>query len=245
MATETVTLNIGKHEVVFYPNSHQYKVNKENIPSVSRISWQFDKSWALMMWAESLVKEACEANIWRKLDADLAYTISSSFRKEKDAAADIGTQVHKAIEEYLVDGKPLQSDNMKVQNGIIWFLKWYKKDTMKFIHNEIILYSDTHKYIWTCDAIMDMDGKRYVVDFKTSKQAYLDHYVQACGYAIAYEEMEGKSIDGIIILSFNKEDWSFKQYICEDLDVYKETFLTLRKIYDVNKLFNKQLKWKN
>ena len=47
-----------------------------------------------------------------------------------------------------------------------------------------------------------MDGKKILIDWKTSKRVYDNYFLQASAYLHAYEEMTGDFLDGARIISF-------------------------------------------
>lgn len=153
-------------------------------------------------------------------------------RKKKESAGDIGKIVHKLAEDFANDNLGLQleegstfntrslpnSEHLKSELGteattkeimvvtmFTHFLSWALKNKVKFISAERKLYSKTHWIAGTVDAIVEIDGKRYVMDIKTYSGIYdRTPFLQMAGYALMLEEL-GEKIDGTIIVRLGKD----------------------------------------
>jgi hypothetical protein len=118
----------------------------------------------------------------------------------KETAAVSGTDMHKALENYIVEcmdngGEPLQFDKYE-HEAVEIFAGWAAQNVEEFLWSEGHCYSER---LWTggicdCGAIL-----RYkvgsgpsrsvaIIDFKSSKEAYWDQFIQAGGYALAIGE---------------------------------------------------------
>jgi len=75
------------------------------------------------------------------------------------------------------------------------------------------------------DAEAVIKRKLCVIDFKTSKAFYPEHYIQTCGYLIASEEESGKKYDKAIVIRFGKENGEFEFQEITDIERYKKGFL--------------------
>jgi hypothetical protein len=67
------------------------------------------------------------------------------------------------------------------------------------------VYSQSHGFAGLIDAVADVNGKRMLIDYKTSKGVYTEMRYQIAGYRIAFEEEHGDQFDGGVILHFDKE----------------------------------------
>ena len=95
----------------------------------------------------------------------------------------------------------------QIQIGCIGFIGWLKKEKVKILSAEQIVYSRKTKAIGTYDAITQIDKKRYLTDWKTAKSVYSSHIYQSANYFKSYEEEHPKDkLDGTIIVSIAKED---------------------------------------
>jgi hypothetical protein len=98
-------------------------------------------------------------------------------------------------------------DEQRVANAVSGFLDWKAKHNVEFLISERFVYSKKHGYVGILDIVAIVDGKRYLVDIKTSNNIYMLEYgMQTSAYLKAYEEETGEKLDGIIIVKFAKED---------------------------------------
>ena len=108
--------------------------------------------------------------------------------EQVDDAADLGTNIHKAIEEYLdeeVVTGPMQPYVYGVQ-------KWAKENGVEFLKHELRLVNKSHGYAGTTDAIIQCPKGTGILDFKSRKsipgkpmEAYEDQVIQIAAYDIA------------------------------------------------------------
>jgi hypothetical protein len=90
--------------------------------------------------------------------------------QQRDKAAARGTEVH-AIAEAMSRG-----ENPEVPEELQGYVDAAKKfreeyPDMKFIYTEATVYNPDARTMGTTDAIVELDGKRYVLDYKTNKNA--------------------------------------------------------------------------
>lgn len=138
------------------------------------------------------------------------------------ASADVGIDMHALMERYVKacltrnDGTPI---NGKTEDPKLkLFVEWATKHVKRFLWSEVNCYS---KELWLggisdC-GFEDNDGKLAILDFKSSKEAYLSQFWQCIGYAIQLEENGGflptgekvltlaRPIDYVAVLPFGME----------------------------------------
>jgi len=128
-------------------------------------------------------------------------------------AADEGTQVHDAIERYLmgekiewIDGNGYSKYSLEVWKMILKFHEFWSTYKPTLIESEIHLFSDIYNYAGTCDLVVELDGKRWLLDIKTSNSLHTSHNLQLAAYAQAWNELYEEKIDhiGIIWLKSSK-----------------------------------------
>lgn len=213
--TETIKQSLykGKVEIVFYPNSHQYKKGGKNICSVTSALGMVDKSQALIKWAVGLAENYLldyleTGNRIDRKTIDLACQ-QHSIRKQE--AADIGTLIHDWAEQYALGKNPDMPSDEKVLNGVLAFLKWVDENEIKFLETERIIYSVEHNYVGIMDLVFT-SGKEnheivHVGDYKSSNGIYNTMLYQVAAYQAAYaEEFPEKKLGNAFILRFAKED---------------------------------------
>lgn len=240
MATEKTkcVLYNGEISIDFYPNSHQYKLNGVRLDSVTSITGLIDKSRALMKWAEDLARayfQTLEANGQDITTSDWEHAISLH-RQRRDEGADTGKAVHKWIEEWIsltpAKRKKMEMpEDEQVLNGVIAFLDWVKKEDVKFVQSERLVYSRQHGYVGTMDNAYTKgkDKTLYFGDFKTSNYIGVEAILQLVGYTIAYCEEMCIEPKQLAIQHFSKKTGEFKVYSYEFSDELRDGFLALVK----------------
>jgi hypothetical protein len=217
--TKTAELYNGEIIIDFFETKHQYKKRGEKkcITSVTAATGMINKP-LLIPWAVKLTK----VYLIEKLENSEAVTVADveeaakQHRIKKDTAAEKGTQVHNWAEQYInfklgkEKKKPEMPKDESVLNGVLAFLDWEKEHKVKFLASEKLVYSKKHDYVGLMDAEAIIDGKRCVVDFKTSSGIYNEMRYQVAAYQAADEEESGKKYDGNRwIVRFSKETAEF------------------------------------
>jgi len=158
---------------------------KKWLPSVTTITGVYPKGDGFARWMGA--QESYETAI-----------------EERDKAGDRGTRFHKTCEAILggstVTFASYRDDNAlemitavyewKMVEGFVNFLNDKKPKVLKVeqrVLNEEIGYGGT------VDAVMEIDGEKFVIDFKTSSGLYFSHEMQVEAYrsAIAYMDSMG------------------------------------------------------
>ena len=128
-------------------------------------------------------------------------------------AADEGTQVHNAIEAFLegkeikwMDDKGHAIYNLDVWRMILRFSDFWKTYTPELIASEIHLLSHEHKYAGTCDLVVKLNNKIWLLDIKTSNSLHTSYNLQLSAYTKAWNEKYDDKIEetGIIWLKSSK-----------------------------------------
>ena len=122
-------------------------------------------------------------------------------------AADEGTQVHDAIERYLQGEKITWMDengyskySLDIWKMVLKFHEFWSKYKPTLIESEIHLFSDKYVYAGTCDLVIEIDGKKWLLDIKTSNSLHTSYDLQLSAYAQAWNELYEEKIDKIGIL---------------------------------------------
>jgi hypothetical protein len=128
-------------------------------------------------------------------------------------AADEGTQVHDAIERYLLGEKIQWLDendhsnySLDVWKLILKFHDFWTTVKPILIESEIHLFSDQYKFAGTCDLVVEIEGERWLLDLKTSNSIHTAMDLQLAAYTQAWNETFEEKIDrvGIIWLKSSK-----------------------------------------
>jgi hypothetical protein len=178
-----------------------------------------------------------EVSMRRLLDA-----ARSAPDKYTNEARYVGSAMHRWIEEgigrAIETGIPVGAQgstlpaNERVRAGIEAFLEWEAEAKPKYLASERKVYSREHRYVGTLDTLLELGGRRHVLDVKSSNKVSIEHFAQVAGYAIAAQEEDGEEIHGGIVLHLPKvPKKKAKAYPCVDFEADKEMFLSLRKVY--------------
>jgi hypothetical protein len=196
----------------------KYTINEIELPSVTTILDVLDKP-ALRQWSANCACNYIKENYYDKIHRDILYELLNeakyAYKNVSKEALDIGSTVHKMIEDYIKTGKDQNSDNEKVQNGFLAFLEWEKENIKKWIKSEHEVYNFDIGYAGTLDAIAELkNNKIYVIDFKSSKGFYDGYDMQIAAYRMSVKDIDIYGIDGMGVLRLDKETGmpEFKDY---------------------------------
>ncbi len=211
----------GNVSLEFLPDSHRYRLEgtKEYLPSVTSCTGIIDKSRVLIPWAVGLAEKHLrtfiESNTGPFGAEELIPIIEEAVRQhqiKKDEAASIGGMVHAYAEAFALaviakkDVPQIPEDaDERVRAGINAFLNWFVSNDVQFLHAEKLVYSPTHGFAGLVDAVANVNGRRTLIDYKTSKGVYTEMRYQVAAYCLAFEEEHADSLDAALILQFDKE----------------------------------------
>jgi hypothetical protein len=158
------------------------------VPSVTWIAGHYPKGIAFYKWL-----------------ADQGWDESQAI---KQAAGDKGSKVHDAIsailrgEEVRIDSKFLNRSTEQFEeltleecDCILSFVNWRKEVQPESIAWDVVVFSEKYGYAGMIDYICKIDGKNYIVDFKTSQQVWPEYELQVSAYKKPIESAEF-AIDG-------------------------------------------------
>lgn len=156
-----------------------------------------------------------------------------------------GTLVHEVLNCYIFEKMFIYIPKNEYEKQMVKiildnFITWYKTADFKPIFGEKHMVCD--KFGGTVDMYCELDGKKTILDFKTSKSFYSSMFLQLAGYTYMMEE-NGYEVDQVCIMLINENCCKTKIISREMLDEYINIFLLLvelfYKIYDIN------LEWKD
>ena len=173
--------------------STYYNQEGIKVPRVTEILSRTIHSDGLMYWANSIGLKG------------------EKYRDVLNKAAMAGTQAHNAIEMYL-------SENIKTNDNtpFLGFLMWYNYITQDVGLPIEVIYIE-HKLVCkyfggTLDLLVKIGNKIYLLDFKTSNYVTFNYFLQLAAYRYMLKEVEGISVDGVIVLQLDKEEVGFNEY---------------------------------
>lgn len=187
--------------------------------------------WAANMAVAHIIANALSGTKKTENNEDFAYLVTESLleeartahRKKKESAGDWGTNVHKAIEEWIKEGKEPELDIMGI-TVFQKFIDWVKENKVEFLESEKHVWS---KDLWIggiVDLVIKIDGKKYIGDIKTSSGIYDEAFFQMGAYNLCLEEMgEHKDVEGYIVINLRKDGkMELKQAV--DMETNKQAF---------------------
>lgn len=211
--------------MVHNPNARgsapRYKVNELEKPKGVTTILGAVLAKDLMQWAVDCAVEYLSAKLPVITQVDLKEA-ANEYKNRRDAGAGTGTEAHALVEAFLkgVD-TPEGKHSPEALNAFNAFKEWFGKTSPKVINVEEVIYSQTFKFAGTYDCMLEIDGRVYLCDLKTtnvSRKApngvYAENFVQLGAYALAheeqraYEEANGGTnlvkIDGLMVISAKK-----------------------------------------
>lgn len=210
------------------------------VPRVTKIISSFNIDDGLMKWANSLGFK------------------HQSYIKTLAEAAMIGTLCHNNIDEFMEDNKHElpPSINNKAACAYNSFRIWF--DGISKLADVSVIFHEKQiscKYFGgTLDGFYKINGKNYLIDYKTSNHIRYSYFLQIAAYRYMLREELGINTDGCIVLQLNKNNISFNEYALdfsrpEDLsfiNTCEQAFLSLVYAYynitNVNNIY-KTMRW--
>lgn len=108
----------------------------------------------------------------------------------RDEAAQIGSEVHRLIEDALNGVQVVYSgQDIRIWERFVSWFEWYKEFTkeheVKTLGIEVICYDLELRYAGTCDWFCEVDGVKTVIDWKTGSFIGYTAELQVSAYAYA------------------------------------------------------------
>ena len=225
----------GSIDLEFNEAKHQYSCGGEFVPAVTSVlsttiaKQQFLMPWAVKIGAEWF-KDNSEAFSQAEISIeDMVNGIKRAYKKKSVGAINIGRAVHEWCEQAILwklgsaEIPSMPTDEQAV-NAINAFRDWVKQNEVEWLAAEQRVYSRTHKYAGTVDAVARVNGEFTVIDFKTSTRIYEEYYLQVAAYSKCVEDIYGEPVDAAYILRFDKVSGKFDADKSDNIDVDFITF---------------------
>lgn len=216
---------------------HTIYKNKDGVrlPGVTTIIGVMEKP-ALVPWANKLGLAGIEVS------------------KYVDDLATIGTLAHYLIQCHILskinnqEVKPDLSDYTpnqvsSAENCFIKFLDWESKNTVEYFNSEMVLVSETYQFGGTIDVFAKVNGKFTILDIKTCKGIYGEHFTQvAGGYNILLTD-NNYNVEDIRIIRVGRTEEEGTE--AEDKQIpmvqtHVKRFHICRELYNINKELNRK-----
>lgn len=155
------------------------------------------------------------------------------------AAGNKGSKVHSAIVD-LIDGNTVRMDAQYVNpeteqleeltldeyNCLLSFVDWFLEAKPKIIDREFVVFGEG--YAGTVDLLCEINGDKFIVDFKTSKSVSDEHKIQVSAYKHAYiTDVELKLAILQVGYGLNKKGFKFTE-----IDDCFDDFLVAKHIWE-------------
>lgn len=207
-------------------SAHQRYYTRDGtlVPGVTTIVGLLNKP-ALITWANKLGLEGIDAN------------------KYVDKAANIGTCAHYLVQCHLSGEEPDLSnftpqEVTAAKNSLQKYFEWEKQFEIIPLLLETPLVSEQYQFGGTIDCYAKLNGKPWLIDFKTGRALYDEMFIQVAAYNTLLHE-NGYSVEGgVAILRIGrneKEGFEYRVLSQEELNHQWEIFKHLLAIYYLRK----------
>jgi len=161
---------------------------------------------ALEYWAAEQTAEAAVdlvASLPQRLEEEgreavVKYLAGARYRRRPGvmSPSELGTAVHAVLEEYALTGvRPAEVDPAVVP-FVDQFEAWADRWQPEYLASEATVYSPTYRYAGTLDAVVRIEGRVYLLDYKTTAKAVDSRgkptgpYPEAALQLVAYRRAE-------------------------------------------------------
>lgn len=207
-------------------------------PSVTTIlSWGIAKP-NLPAWAVRQAADYVTTNLdylSSLSESEVKKEIIKASEAKRDAGGSRGSRIHKYIEKKN-KGEKLPSVGPDIVPYINSYLSFHEKYQPKSILSEAIIYNDTIGYSGGVDAVLEINGKTYIVDFKAGNRVYADVALQLSAYAHAEFYVENKikvpfpMVENGAVLHITPDGYEFNRVDISDWIFNK--FLAAKQMFD-------------
>lgn len=155
-----------------------------------------------------------------------------NYKDEVEKAASKGTFVHHFIEDYINEDKEPDMESVprdiyqEVQTAYSSFQLWWSIIS----GNEYEILMQETKLICplfggTLDILIKINGKIYLMDFKTSNHVSYKYFLQMAAYRYMLKLNYNIDLDGVGVIMFNKKEVNFTEYILNFSEVIDRLFM--------------------
>lgn len=126
--------------------------------------------------------------------------------------ADLGTTIHKALENLCEGNVPKLSDYPTDEQPYIKAIcGWFADHDPSVLHQEMLVASRVYGYAGRFDLLYERNGQTVLADLKTAKDIRPSHLIQLAGYSLAMEECGYDRPDRLEVI-WAKPDGSYKVF---------------------------------
>jgi hypothetical protein len=216
--------------------SHTYKKGELQYPSVTTIIGECSDKNALIQWSSNSAVQFC-IDHWEQMQGlgidSCLNAARFDYRRLSKEALKVGSEVHNTIEYDLKHGACLIGSEVKLScpeadNAMMAYLHFRTDNTLDPQKVEYTVYGDG--WAGTMDFKGLLDGKKTLLDWKTSKAIYMDSYGPQLG---AYWVADGRWAEqaGILRLDKVKGEYELKLLKPKRLEHYYNIFCAMTELY--------------
>jgi hypothetical protein len=223
----------------------RYFYNGIAVPRVTEILSKMLHEDFLMTWANSI-------GLYKR----------QRYKETLERAANIGTYSHELVEQY-TKNQSYDIESLNIQSKMEYDSAKNAVESYKLWYSDVFTLNNTINILgieerlscqWfggTYDMLIEINGRTYLVDFKTSNHVGYKYCLQVAAYKYMLKECKGIEIDGAIILQLDKKTPCYTEYILDFanpvhakfIEDCKECFLSL--IYAYYHRINIETQFKN
>ena len=195
---------------------------------------------ALISWAANQAVDAIERG-------EAPEEARKAHLKIRDAAGDKGKLVHGQLEDslniWIAEGQMRLSED-PIVNAV---LEWMRSEGYTPVRTEVAVYNLDLWYGGIFDAVVEKEGKRYILDFKTSGSVQTKFFYQCGAYSLAIKDMKKEAEIGGAVIVHIPRGVSFKPdtniYVRYDIEALEEAFKNILTVYKLDQEVNKLIKY--
>lgn len=168
-----------------------YWVGDRPFVSVTEVLKTIDKPAIRHWYGQQVYYAMCKEPSLSEQEA-----LAAPYRVAKESAGR-GSTIHSLIEAH--PNIRLEAVPQDLRGYAQAFVLWSQEVRLKVLEHEKTIVSQEYGYAGTMDMIADIAGRRYVIDFKTSKDGtvYTEAHMQVSAYKQCLEGVDGAIIVGL------------------------------------------------
>lgn len=213
----------------FDSENHYHTVNGLPLMGVTTVLNKTLAKEALIPWAVKMAVEHLKENINDFIGA------TNAWKTKRDNSADVGTLIHKEIEDYYREGKT--PTNERALKATSYIDKFALQHACKVKEVEMSVWSKKLAVGGIIDLVfVAHDGSVILGDIKTSSGIYESHWFQLGAYAgLIGSSSDYGDVKGLVIFNFPSQKETHKIEYKDNVEYYKNAFLKILEVYKIIK----------
>lgn len=127
-----------------------------------------------------------------------------------EKAANTGTITHESIEKFLKYKEEPVDRIIAFESFRLWYNDVWMKNNIQILGQEERLSCEL--FTGTYDLLLSINGKIYLMDFKTSNHVHYKYCMQLAAYRYMLRKNKGIELSGCIILQLDKRKPKYTEY---------------------------------